>query len=486
MLLQEKLRYTALFKQQGFINGRWCDAIDSNTVDVINPADEAVIGTIAYMQSQEAEAAISAAESAYPKWRALTAKERSIILRRWYELILQHQEDLALIMTTEQGKPLAEARSEILYAASFVEWFAEEAKRVYGDIIPSPLVGRKILVQKEPVGVVAAITPWNFPAAMITRKIAPALAAGCTVVVKPAIETPYSALALAALAEEAGFPAGVLNIVTGKAEQIGSAFTSSSIVRKLSFTGSTSVGKMLLSACAATVKNVSMELGGNAPFIIFNDADIDAALEGLMVSKYRNSGQTCICANRILVQNKVYDDFVSRLTVATHALRIGNGVEEDVQQGPLITEEAVEKAERLLDDAVKKGAKITTGGCRAEGEGYFFTPTVVTNITKEMHITKEEIFAPIAAVIRFSTEKEAIQIANNTDSGLAAYFYTQDSSQIERVSSELEYGMIGINAAMISTEVAPFGGMKQSGIGREGSHYGIEEYLEVKYLCCGC
>lgn len=486
MLLQEKLRYTALFKQQGFINGRWCDAIDSNTVDVINPADEAVIGTIAYMQSQEAEAAISAAESAYPKWRALTAKERSIILRRWYELILQHQEDLALIMTTEQGKPLAEARSEILYAASFVEWFAEEAKRVYGDIIPSPLVGRKILVQKEPVGVVAAITPWNFPAAMITRKIAPALAAGCTVVVKPAIETPYSALALAALAEEAGFPAGVLNIVTGKAEQIGSAFTSSSIVRKLSFTGSTSVGKMLLSACAATVKNVSMELGGNAPFIIFNDADIDAALEGLMVSKYRNSGQTCICANRILVQDKVYDDFVSRLTVATHALRIGNGVEEDVQQGPLITEEAVEKAERLLDDAVKKGAKITTGGCRAEGEGYFFTPTVVTNITKEMHITKEEIFAPIAAVIRFSTEKEAIQIANNTDSGLAAYFYTQDSSQIERVSSALEYGMIGINAAMISTEVAPFGGMKQSGIGREGSHYGIEEYLEVKYLCCGC
>ncbi len=485
MSVNTHIQYKPLLKERALIGGKWCNANNAVTVNVANPANGQILGTVPYMQQEETEYAIKAAESSALAWRNTPATSRASILKRWHTLIMQHQEDLASIMTAEQGKPLTESRAEIAYAASFVEWFAEEGKRVYGDIIPSPFTDRQIVVHKEPVGVVAAITPWNFPAAMITRKLAPALAAGCTVVVKPAIETPFSALALGVLAMEAGIPAGVLNIITGNAEAIGQVFTSSNVVRKLSFTGSTAVGRKLLAACAPTVKRVSMELGGNAPFIVFDDADLDAALAGLMASKYRNSGQTCICANRILVQKTIYDTFIERLTRATQQLRVGDGFQADVQQGPLITHNAIEKAERLLSDAIAKGAVITTGGTPVEGEGYFFTPTVITGIKQGMRIAQEEIFAPIAAVTSFTSEEEAIAIANSSDAGLAAYFYTRDSNRIRRVSTALEYGMVGINTGLISTELAPFGGMKQSGIGREGSRYGIDEYLEIKYLCVG-
>lgn len=479
----DHIHYHPLIRSHAFIGGEWRSALSGKTARVINPADEQVIGTVPYMQEEDAEAAINAAAAAFPAWRALPAKERARILRRWYDLIILHQNDLAIIMTAEQGKPLAESRAEILYAASFVEWFSEEAKRTYGDIIPAPKAGQRILVQKEPIGVVAAITPWNFPAAMITRKVAPALAAGCSVVVKPALETPYSALALAVLGEEAGLPAGVLNIITGNAEKIGQAFTSSQTVRKLSFTGSTAVGKKLLAACAPTVKRVSMELGGNAPFIIFDDADMEEAIKGVMASKYRNSGQTCVCANRILVQENSHDAFVERLVQESKGLRVGDGFMETVQQGPLISEQAIHKAEELIRDAVYQGASIVTGGRRIGEVGYFFEPTVITGVKQGMAITNEEIFAPVAAIISFRTEEEAIVIANSTEAGLASYFYTTDNARIWRVSDALECGIIGVNTGLISSEVAPFGGMKQSGIGREGSHYGIEEYLEVKYMC---
>ena len=474
-----------LFRQQCYIDGAWCDADDGTTIEVTNPADGALLGTIPKLGAEETRRAVEAAERAWPAWRAKAAKERTAILRTWFDLIMANQDDLAILMTLEQGKPLAESKGEIAYGASFVEWFAEEAKRVYGDIIPPAQADKRIVVIKQPVGVVAAITPWNFPNAMITRKCAPALAAGCPVVIKPATMTPYSALALAELAERAGIPAGVLNVLTGSAREIGGELTSNPIVRKLSFTGSTEVGKLLMEQCAGTVKKVSMELGGNAPFLVFDDADLDAAVEGAMASKFRNTGQTCVCANRILVQDGVYEAFAAKLTEAVRALKVGAGMEEGVTQGPLIEMAALDKVEEHVADAMAKGATVAVGGARHERGGTFYQPTVLTNVTTDMKVTREETFGPVAPLFRFKTEEEAIAMANDTPFGLAAYFYSRDIGRVWRVGEALEAGIVSANAGIFSTEVAPFGGVKESGVGREGSKYGMDDFLEVKYLCMG-
>lgn len=480
-----KLNRPELFRQQCYINGQWLDADSGITIDVTNPANGEVLGTIPRLEESETRRAIEAAEASWAAWRELSAKERSIILRRWFDLMMTNQQDLGLLMTLEQGKPFAEALGEISYGASFVEWFAEEAKRVYGDTIPATTRDKRIVVLKQPIGVVAAITPWNFPNAMITRKCAPALAAGCPVVIKPATETPYSALALAVLAEEAGIPPGVLNVITGSAKAIGGELTSNPIVRKLSFTGSTEVGKILMRQCADTVKKVSMELGGNAPFIVFDDADLDAAVDGVMASKFRNTGQTCVCANRILVQDGVYDVFAEKLAAAVAKMKIGSGLDEGVEQGPLINQAAVDKVKEHLDDALAKGASVITGGKGHELGGTFFEPTVLTDATAEMIVTQDETFGPLAPLYRFHNDDEAIAMANDTPFGLAAYFYARDIQRVWRVAEAIETGIIGINSGIVSSEVAPFGGVKESGVGREGSKYGIEEFVEVKYLCLG-
>ena len=480
-----QLKDPKLFRQQCYIDGAWADADDGATLEVTNPANASRVGTVPKMGAAETRRAIEAAERAQPAWRAKTAKERSDILRRWNDLMLANADDLGRIMTVEQGKPLAEAKGEIAYAASFIEWFAEEGRRVYGDVIPQHAAGNRVVVIKEPVGVTCAITPWNFPSSMITRKAGAALAAGCTMVVKPASMTPYSALALAELAERAGVPKGVLSIVTGASGAIGAEMTSNPIVRKLTFTGSTEVGKILLEQCAGTVKKVSMELGGNAPFIVFDDADLDAAVEGAMASKYRNTGQTCVCANRLLVQAGVYEAFTAKLAEAVSALKVGNGLEEGVNQGPLIEMSAVEKVESHIADATRKGARIVVGGHRHALGGTFFEPTLLVDVTPEMAVAREETFGPLAPLFKFETEQQAIEMANDTEFGLASYFYSRDIGRVWRVSEGLEYGMVGVNTGLVSTTVAPFGGMKESGMGREGSKYGIEDYLEVKYLCMG-
>jgi succinate-semialdehyde dehydrogenase/glutarate-semialdehyde dehydrogenase len=475
-----------LLKDAAYIDGAWCAADNGQTFAVTNPASGESLASVPDMGQAETRRAIEAAHAAWPAWRAKTAKARAAILHRWYQLILATQEDLAQLMTAEQGKPLLEARGEVLYGASFVEWFAEEAKRVYGDVIPAPFSDRRYLVIKQPVGVVAAITPWNFPIAMITRKCAPALAAGCPVVVKPAAATPLCALALADLAARAGFPKGVFNVVTtARAAEVGAELTGNPLVRKLSFTGSTEVGKQLIAQCADTVKKVSMELGGNAPFIVFDDADLDAAVAGAMASKYRNSGQTCVCANRLLVQDGIYEAFAEKLAAAVARLKVGDGTEAGVDQGPLIDEAAVGKVEAHIQDAVQHGARVLCGGQRHARGGTFFQPTVLADVTPAMRVTREETFGPVAPLYRFCDEAEAIQMANDTDYGLAAYFYARDIGRIWRVAEALEYGMVGINEGIISTEVAPFGGVKESGLGREGSRYGIDEFVEIKYLCMG-
>jgi succinate-semialdehyde dehydrogenase/glutarate-semialdehyde dehydrogenase len=476
---------SGLFRQQCYINGEWLDADSKLTFPVTNPADGAVLGSVPRMGAAETRRAVEAANAAWPSWKARTAKERSAILRRWFDLLMANQEDLAKLMTAEQGKSLAEAKGEVAYGASFVEWFAEEAKRVYGDTIPQTQRDKRLVVIKEPIGVCAAITPWNFPIAMITRKVAPALAAGCVVVVKPASLTPFCTLALAALAERAGVPKGVLNVVTGDTKAIGAELTSNPLVRKVTFTGSTSVGALLMKQCSETIKKVSLELGGNAPFIVFNDADLDAAVEGAIASKYRNSGQTCVCTNRVLVQEEVYDAFSAKLVEKVHQLKVGNGMEPGVNQGPLIDEAAVVKVEEHIADALAKGAQVLTGGKRHALGGTFFEPTVLVNVTPQMAVSKEETFGPVAPLFRFKTEEEAVHMANDTEFGLAAYFYSRDIARVWRVAESLEYGMVGINTGLISNEVAPFGGVKQSGLGREGSKYGIEEFLVIKYLCMG-
>jgi succinate-semialdehyde dehydrogenase/glutarate-semialdehyde dehydrogenase len=474
-----------LLKAQCLIDGVWVDAQDHATIEVRNPATGALIGTIPNAGAAQTHASIAAAERALPAWKARTADERARILRRWFDLMVAHQQDLALLMTSEQGKPLAESRGEIAYAASYIEWFAEEARRLYGEFIPSPWADKRIVVTREPVGVCAAITPWNFPAAMITRKVAPALAAGCTIIVKPATQTPLSALAMAELALRAGVPAGVFNVVTGDARPIGGVLTASPVVRKLTFTGSTEVGRVLAAQCAPTLKRMSLELGGNAPFIVFDDADLDAAVAGAMASKYRNTGQTCVCTNRLLVQDGVYDAFAEKLCHAVAALKVGNGLEPGVEQGPLIDMPALTKVEELVADAVALGARALMGGRRHALGGTFYEPTVLADLTPDMRIAKEEIFGPVAPLFRFSTEAQAIQMANDTEFGLAAYFYSRDMGRVWRVSDALEYGMVGINSGIISTAVAPFGGVKQSGMGREGSLHGIDEYVDTKYLCMG-
>ncbi len=475
-----------LLKSQAFVGGDWIDADDGSRFAVTNPADGGLLAEVSDLSPTETRRSIEAANAAWPGWRGRTAKERAAILRRWFDLIMQHQEPLARLMTLEQGKPLAEARGEVAYGAAFVEWFAEEAKRVYGDVIPSPLHDRRYVVIKQPVGVVAAITPWNFPVAMITRKCAPALAAGCPVVVKPSELTPLCALALAELAGQAGIPAGVFNVITTTASAaVGRELTANPLVRKLSFTGSTAVGKLLMRDCADTVKKISMELGGNAPFVVFDDADLDAAVDGAMASKYRNTGQTCVCANRVLVQDGIYDAFATKLGERVAALKVGSGLEEGVVQGPLINEAAVAKVERHIADAVDKGARVVCGGRRHALGGTFFEPTVLRDVLPSMLVAREETFGPVAPLFRFATEQQAIAMANDTRFGLAAYFYSRDIGRIWRVAEALEYGIVGINEGIISTEVAPFGGMKESGLGREGSHYGIDEFLEIKYLCMG-
>ena len=480
-----ELKDPSLFRQQCYIDGAWVGADSGKTIQVTNPANSAVLGTIPNMGAAETRRAIEAANTALPAWRAKLAKERSIILRRWFDLMMANQEDLARIMTAEQGKPLAEARGEISYAAAFIEWFAEEAKRIYGDTIPTYQADKRVVVIKQPVGVCAAITPWNFPSAMITRKAGPALAAGCTMVLKPATATPYSALALAELAERAGVPKGVFSVLTGSATAIGGELTGNPIVRKLTFTGSTEIGKVLMQQCAGTVKKVSLELGGNAPFIVFDDADLDAAAEGAIASKYRNAGQTCVCANRLLVQDKVYDAFAAKLAEKVAALKVGDGFEAGVNQGPLIDAAAVAKVEEHISDAVAKGAKVLAGGKRHALGGTYFEPTILTGVTTAMKVTKEETFGPVAPLFRFKDEAEAIRMANDTEYGLASYFYSRDLGRVWRVGEALEYGMIGINTGLISTEVAPFGGVKESGLGREGSLYGIDEYIEIKYMSMG-
>ena len=478
-----QLKDPSLLRHQCFIDGEWADADSGAVIEVDNPATGEVIGTVPRMGAAETRRAVEAAQAALPGWRAKTAKERSAILRRWFDLMMFNQEDLAIIMTSEQGKSLTESRGEIAYAASFVEWFAEEGKRIYGDTIPQTLPDRRIVVIKEPVGVCAAITPWNFPAAMITRKAGPALAAGCTLISKPASQTPFSALALAVLAERAGVPRGVLNVVTGSAQQIGGELTSNPIVRKLTFTGSTEIGKELMAQCAGTVKKTSMELGGNAPFIVFDDADLDAAVVGALASKYRNSGQTCVCANRVLVQSGVYEAFAEKFAKAVSELNVGNGLEPGVNQGPLIDMNAVTKVEEHIADALSKGSRVIAGGKRHALGGRFFEPTVLADVKTDALIASEETFGPVAPLFRFDTEEQAIAMANDTPFGLASYFYSRDVGRIWRVSEGLEFGIVGINTGIISTEVAPFGGMKESGTGREGSKYGIEDYLEIKYLC---
>ena len=480
-----ELTDATLLRSQCYINGEWVDADGGETIDVTNPATGDVIGTIPKMGTDETRRAIEAAESAMPGWRKKTAAERAKILRNFFNLMMENQEDLGRLMTAEQGKPLAEAKGEIAYAASFIEWFAEEGKRAYGDTIPAHQADKRIVVTKEPIGVCAAITPWNFPAAMITRKCGPALAAGCTMVVKPATATPLSALALCELAERAGVPAGVLSCVTGSARAIGAEMTSNPIVRKVTFTGSTEIGKQLMVQCAATVKKTAMELGGNAPFIVFDDADLDSAVLGALASKYRNAGQTCVCANRLLVQSGVYEAFAEKLSVAVEALRVGNGLTEEVDQGPLIDMAAVEKIEEHIEDAVSKGAKVAVGGARHDKGGTFFKPTILTGVTPAMKVAREETFGPLAPLFKFETEEEAIQMANDTEFGLASYFYCRDIGRIWRVSEGLEYGIVGINTGIISTEVAPFGGVKESGLGREGSKYGLDDFMETKYMCMG-
>lgn len=474
-----------LFRQQCYINGSWMTADNMAEIEVINPSTGELIGSVPKLPRSQVATAIEAADRILPAWKARTAKERSAILRRWFDLCMAHQEDLARLLTLEQGKPLTEAKGEIAYGSSFIEWFAEEAKRVYGDVIPAHVTDRRILVTKEPVGVVAAITPWNFPNAMITRKAAAAMAAGCTVVVKPASSTPYSALALAELAERAGVPAGVFNVVTGSAREVGAELTGNPLVRKLSFTGSTEVGKLLLGQCAETVKKVSMELGGNAPFIVFDDADLDLAVSGVMASKFRNTGQTCVCANRIFVHERIYDEFAARLASEVNAQRVGDGLEEGVTLGPLIDAAAVEKVEEHIDDATRKGAKVLLGGKRHVLGHHFFEPTVLTDVTANARLMSEETFGPVAPLLRFSDEQEVIRQANATPYGLASYFYSRDLARVWRVAEALECGIVGINEGIISSELAPFGGVKESGIGREGSKYGIEDYIEIKYLCMG-
>jgi len=475
----------SLFRQQCYINGQWVDADSGKTVEVTNPATGAVLGTIPNMGAAETRRAIEAANAAWGPWRKKTAKERANILRKWFNLMMENQDDLAVLMTAEQGKPLAEAKGEIAYAASFIEWFAEEGKRIYGDVIPAHQGDKRIVVTKEPIGVVAAITPWNFPSAMITRKAGPALAAGCPIVLKPATQTPFSALALAELAERAGLPAGLFSVVTGSASAIGGEMTSSPIVRKLTFTGSTEIGKLLMQQSAATVKKVSMELGGNAPFIVFDDADLDAAVDGALMSKFRNTGQTCVCANRIYVQDGVYETFAEKLKAAVAKMKVGDGLKGETQQGPLIDMKAVAKVEEHIADAVGKGAKVAAGGKRHALGGSFFEPTILTGVTSQMAVAREETFGPVAPLFRFKTEEEVIKLANDTEFGLAAYFYSKDLGRVWRVAEQVEYGIVGINTGIISTEVAPFGGVKESGIGREGSKYGIEDFLEVKYMCMG-
>ncbi|ROZ83004.1 NADP-dependent succinate-semialdehyde dehydrogenase I [Pseudomonas neustonica] len=483
-----ELHCPELFRQQAFVNGSWCEADSGARTEIFNPANGERLGSVPNMGAAETRRAIEAAQQAQQAWRERTAKERAQVLRKWFELMLQHQEDLARIMTAEQGKPLTEARGEVAYAASFLEWFGEEAKRIYGDVIPGHQADKRILVQKEPVGVTAAITPWNFPAAMITRKAGPALAAGCAMVLKPAPQTPFSALVLALLAEQAGLPAGLFSVITADVDasrDVGGELCSNPIVRKLSFTGSTGVGIKLMEQCAPSLKKLSLELGGNAPFIVFDDADLDAAVEGAMISKYRNAGQTCVCANRIYVQDSVYDAFAEKLAAAVAQLKVGNGSEAGVTTGPLIDSNAVDKVQRHLADAIGKGAEILAGGKPHALGGNFFEPTIITNVDSSMLVAREETFGPLAPLFRFSDEADVVRQANDTEFGLAAYFYARDLSRVFRVAERLEYGMVGINTGLISTEVAPFGGMKSSGLGREGSKYGIEEYVEIKYLCLG-
>ena len=478
-----KLNDCKLFRQQAYIDGRWCDADHGRSLDVHDPANGERLGQVPLMGGAEAVRAIEAANAALEGWRAKTAKERAQILRRWFELLLEHEEDLARLMTFEQGKPLHEALGEIRYAASFIEWFAEEGKRIYGDVIPSPSADKRLLVIKQGIGVCAAITPWNFPAAMITRKAAPALAAGCTLVIKPANETPFSALALVELAERAGVPAGVINVVTGDAPAIGAQLTGHPLVRKLSFTGSTPVGRLLMGQCAETIKKVSLELGGNAPFIVFEDADIEAAVEGALVAKYRNAGQTCVCVNRFYVHDAVYERFTARFVERVSELDVGHGSVAGTHIGPLITDKAMAKVQSLIDDATTKGAELLLGGKPHALGGNFFEPTVLSGIRPGMDLLQDEIFGPVAALVRFSSDAEVIELANDTLYGLAAYFYSRDIARVFKVAERLEYGMVGVNTGLISNEVAPFGGVKQSGLGREGSKYGIEDYLEIKYLC---
>ena len=480
-----KLNDESLLRQQCYIDGGWCDADSGERIDVFNPATGAVIATVPNMGAAETRRAIDAANLGWGGWRAKTAKERSAILRRWSDLMLANADDLALIMTSEQGKPLAEAKGEISYAASFIEWFSEEGKRIYGDTIPSPSGSSRIVVIKEPIGVCAAITPWNFPAAMITRKAGPALAAGCPMLVKPAEATPLSALALAVLAERAGIQPGVFSVITGKPREIGGEMTSNPVVRKLTFTGSTEVGRVLMEQAARSVKKVSMELGGNAPFIVFDDADLDAAVEGALASKFRNAGQTCVCANRLYVHDSVYDAFTQKLIAAVQKIQVGNGTESGVSQGPLIDEKAVLKIEKHIADALSKGGKLLCGGKRHALGGSFFEPTVIGEASADMIVAREETFGPFAPLFRFNTDQEIIALANDTEFGLASYFYSRDIGRIWRIAEALEYGMVGINTGLISNEVAPFGGVKQSGLGREGSKYGIEDYLVIKYLCMG-
>ncbi len=480
-----KLKNPGLLREQAYLDGRWVDADDGGTIDVTNPATGESVARVPRMGAAEARSAIEAANRAWGPWRRRTAKERAAILRRWNDLMLANADDLAAIMTAEQGKPLAEARGEVTYAASFIEWFAEEGKRVHGDTLASPAADKRIVVLKEPIGVCAAITPWNFPAAMITRKAGPALAAGCPMVLKPASATPLSALALAVLAEEAGVPPGVFSVLTGGSSDIGGEMTSNPLVRKLSFTGSTETGRALMRQSADTIKKLSLELGGNAPFIVFDDADLDAAVQGAIASKFRNAGQTCVCANRIYVQAGVYDAFAEKLAEAVRRLKVGNGMDEGVEQGPLIDEAAVKKVQEHLQDAVAKGARILTGGKPHALGGTFFEPTVLTGATPQMQLSREETFGPVAPLFRFESDEEAVRLANDTEFGLASYFYSRDIQRVWRVAESLEYGIVGINTGLISNEVGPFGGVKQSGLGREGSHYGIDDYVVIKYLCLG-
>jgi len=480
-----QLKDPSLFRQQAYVNGAWSDADNGENFAVTNPATGEHLGTVPNMGAAETRRAIEAANAAWPAWRKKTAKDRAAILRKWFDLITENAADLALLMTTEQGKPLAESKGEVAFGASFIEWFAEDAKRVAGDTLASPWPDRRMIVTKEPIGVCAAITPWNFPLAMITRKAGPALAAGCPMVLKPAEATPFSALALAVLAERAGIPAGVFSVVTGSPKEIGAEMCSNPIVRKLSFTGSTGVGRILMQQCAPTIKKLSLELGGNAPFIVFDDADLDAAVEGAIASKYRNAGQTCVCANRIYVQDGVYDAFAQKFTAAVEKLKVGNGVEQGITQGPLINEAAVKKVEEHVADALSKGGRLLTGGQRHALGHSFFQPTVIADVSSEMKVASEETFGPLAPLFRFKTDEEAVALANSTEFGLASYFYSRDVGRIWRVAEGLESGMVGVNTGLISNEVAPFGGVKQSGLGREGSKYGMDDYLVIKYICLG-